>query len=105
MWRPARIVRSSISGSDMGLLAGYRRYWCLLGLAVLAVPLGVQFLQPSATTSDEEARILSAARARPRTGRDWLALPRQLDRFFGDHFGLRTEMVRAHARLRYAADL
>ncbi len=37
--------------------------------------------------------------------RDWLALPRQLDRFLADHFGLRSELVRAHGRLRYAMDL
>ena len=69
------------------------------------MPLAVQMLQPAATASEEEARILSAAPAWPQTARDWLALPRQLDRFFGDHFGLRSELVRAHARLRYAADL
>src|SRR3954451_10838052 len=89
----------------MGLLAGYRRYWCLLWLALLVVPLAVQLLQPAATASEEEVRILSTAPAWPHTARDWLALPRALDRFLGDHFGLRTEMVRAHARLRYAADL
>jgi hypothetical protein len=89
----------------MGLLTNYRRYWGLLWLAVLAVPLLVQVLQPAATSSPEEARILSAAPAWPRTVRDWFALPRQLDRFLADHFGLRTEMVRAHARLRYAAEL
>src|SRR5436190_15561031 len=89
----------------MGLIAGYRRYYALLWLAVLAVPLAVQLLQPTATASQEEARVLSAMPAWPRTGPDWLALPRQLDRFLGDHFGLRGELVRAHARLRYAADL
>jgi hypothetical protein len=89
----------------MGLLARYRRYWSLLCFALLSVPLAVQLLQPAAPASDEEARVLSAAPAWPRTTREWLALPRQLDRFFGDHFGLRTEMVRAHSRLRYAADL
>ena len=89
----------------MGLLARYRRYWCLLCLALLAVPLAVQLLQPAAPASQEEARVLSAAPAWPQTARGWLALPRQFDRFLGDHFGLRTELVRAHARLRYAADL
>ncbi len=49
--------------------------------------------------------MLSAAPTWPQTARDWLALPRQLDRFLADHFGLRTELVRAHARLRYAVDL
>jgi hypothetical protein len=89
----------------MGLLASYRRYWCLLWWALLAVPLAVQILQPTATSSEEEARVLTGAPAWPRTPRVWLALPRELDQFFGDHFGLRTEMVRAHARVRYAADL
>src|SRR5947209_9012029 len=89
----------------MGLLASYRRYWCLPWLAALAAPLAVQALEPTATSSQEEARILSGAPAWPRTAGNWLALPRQSDRFLGDHFGLRTEMVRAHARLRYAADL
>jgi len=89
----------------MGLLARYRRYVGLLWLALLCVPLAVQMLQPAATASEEEARILSAPPAWPQTARDWLALPRQFDRFFGDHFGLRGELVRAHARLRYAADL
>jgi hypothetical protein len=89
----------------MGLLARYRRYLGLLWLALLCVPLAVQMLQPAATASEEEARVLSAAPGWPQTARDWLALPRQLDRFFGDHFGLRSELVRAHARLRYAADL
>jgi hypothetical protein len=89
----------------MGLLASYRRYWCLLWLAVLAVPLAIQVSEPVATSSREEARILSAAPAWPQTTRGWLALPRQVDRFLADHFGLRAEMVRAHARLRYTADL
>lgn len=89
----------------MVLLARHRRYAGLLWLALLAVPLAVQLLQPTAITSQEEARTLSAVPAWPRATRDWLALPRQLDRFLGDQFGLRGELVRAHARLRYAADL
>jgi len=89
----------------MGLLARHRRYWCLLCLALFGVPFAVQVLQPAAPASQEEARVLSPAPRWPQTAREWLALPRELDRFFGDHFGLRTEMVRAHARLRYAADL
>lgn len=89
----------------MGLLARYRRYIGLLWLALLAVPLALQVSQPTEIVSDGEARILTAMPAWPQTARDWLALPRQLDRFLGDHFGLRGELVRAHARLRYAVDL
>jgi len=89
----------------MGLLAPYRRYFGLLWLALLAVPLGVQLLQPAATVSEGEARVLSAMPAWAQATRDWLTLPRQFDRFLADHFGLRGEMVRTHARLRYAVDL
>jgi hypothetical protein len=89
----------------MGLLARYRRYWGLELLAALTVPLAVQTMQPVAMSSDEEARILSPAPAFPRELREWIALPREVDRFLGDHFGLRGELVRAHGRLRYAVDL
>ena len=89
----------------MGLLAGYRRFWALLLLALLAVPMAIQAMQPAAVSSEGEARMLSAAPAWPQSPRDWLALPRQLDRFLADHFGLRAELVRAHGRLRYAVDL
>ena len=90
---------------QMSLLARYRRPWGLVLLALLTVPLAVQITQPSAVSSDEEARMLSDAPPWPKSPRDWLALPRQIDRFFADHFGLRTELVRAHGRVRYAIDL
>lgn len=89
----------------MGLLARYRRPWGLILLALLAVPAAIQAMQPAATSSDEEARTLSAPPAWPRSLRGWLALPRELDRFLADHFGLRADLVRAHGRLRYAVDL
>ena len=89
----------------MGLFASHRRYWGLMWLVLLAVPMAVQMTQPSETSSPEEARMLSAGPSFPRTARDWLALPRQIDRFLADHFGLRSTLVRAHGRLRYAVDL
>jgi hypothetical protein len=55
-----------------------------------------------ATASEEEARTLSPAPALPRSFDKWLSLPRDLDRFLGDHFGLREQLVRAHGVLRYA---
>jgi len=87
------------------LLARYRRYWGILLLGVLAVPMVLQALQPFAISSDEEARMLTAAPAWPQSAQDWRALPRRLDRFLADHFGLRAELVRAHGRLRYAVNL
>jgi alginate O-acetyltransferase complex protein AlgJ len=89
----------------MGLLAPHRRYWCLLLLALLAAPMAIQAMQPAAMSSEGEARMLSPAPAWPLTLDQWHALPRQLDRYLADHFGLRDELVHAHGRLRYAVDL
>ncbi len=89
----------------MGLLAGYRRFWALMCLPLLAVPMLIQAMQPAELSSEGEARMLSIAPSWPQSLREWLALPRQLDRFLGDHFGLRTELVHAHGLLRYAVDL
>ena len=46
--------------------------------------------------------MLSPAPVLPRSLDKWLSLPRDLDRFLGDHFGLRAQLVRAHGVLRYA---
>ncbi len=89
----------------MALLARYRRPWSLVLLAALAVPAAIQATQPTTLASGEEARMLGVAPDWPRTPEQWLALPRRLDRFLADHFGLRTVLVRAHGRLRYAVDL
>jgi hypothetical protein len=89
----------------MALLLPHRRFWSLLALALLAVPLAIQMTQPAALSSGDEARALTPAPDWPRSMDQWLALPRRLDRFFADHFGLRAALVRAHGRLRYAVDL
>src|SRR5256714_4048610 len=91
--------------SHSALLARYRGYWGVLLLGALSAPMTIQALQPVAISSDEEARMLSAAPAWPQSAQDWRALPRRLDRFLADHFGLRAELVRAHGRLRYAVHL
>jgi alginate O-acetyltransferase complex protein AlgJ len=89
----------------MGLLARHRRPWMILILCLLTTPIAVQALQPSSTFSESEARMFTAAPTWPRTMSDWAALPRNLDRYLGDHFGLRAALVRAHGLLRYAVDL
>ena len=89
----------------MGLLARYRRLWSLFILAALSVPLAVQFTQPTAHSSEGEGRMLTPAPDWPRTRAQWLSLPRGVDRFLADHFGVRATLVRAHGRLRYAVDL
>jgi alginate O-acetyltransferase complex protein AlgJ len=89
----------------MGLLARHRRPWAIVLLGLLAAPTAVQLAQPSATVSEGEARMFAEAPSWPRTMRDWSAFARNLDRYLADHFGLRSELVRAHGLLRYSVGL
>jgi hypothetical protein len=89
----------------VGLLAGYRRLWIFVMLALLALPMGFQAIEPREIVSEGEGRMLSVLPDWPRRLADWLALPRALDRYVADHFGLRADLVRAHALLRYAVHL
>jgi hypothetical protein len=92
--------RISVPGA--GLLARYRRYWFVIGLCLLAVPMMAQLAELREVVSEDEGRMLSPAPAWPRSPDQWRALPRDLDRFLADHFGLRPQLVRAHGALRYA---
>jgi hypothetical protein len=74
-------------------------------IALLAVPMAVGVLAPDAIVSETEARLLAPAPALPRTAAEWRALPRALDHYLGDHFGLRSSLVRLEARWRYAVVL
>jgi hypothetical protein len=89
----------------MALLIRHRRPFALVLIAALATPAVMQLLQPVEFSSEGEARMLAPAPGWPRTEQDWLTLPNRTDRFLSDHFGLRTEMVRLHGRLRYAVHL
>ena len=93
------------SGARPGLLERYRRSWFLIGLGLLAAPMLVQLIDRQAAVSEEEARTLSPVPGWPRSPAQWNALPRALERFVSDHFGLRAQLVRAHAALRYAVVL
>jgi alginate O-acetyltransferase complex protein AlgJ len=91
--------------SGSGLLVRYRRPWFPIGLCLLALPMAVQMTQLREAASDDEARMLSPAPALPRSIAEWRTLPRELDRYVADHFGLRTQLIRAHGALRYAVTL
>jgi hypothetical protein len=86
----------------MGLLARHRRWWFIVVLCLLALPAMVQAWQPRELTSAREARTLAPAPALPRSLAQLLKLPRDLDGFLADHFGLREPLVRAYSLLRYA---
>jgi alginate O-acetyltransferase complex protein AlgJ len=89
----------------MALFARYRRFWSVILLTLLAAPMVIQSTQPMVQSSPDEARMLSPAPVWPRALDRWLALPREFDHFFADHFGLRAALVRLHGRVRYAIDL
>jgi alginate O-acetyltransferase complex protein AlgJ len=89
----------------MGLLARYRRPWIIFIVGLLAVPMVVQTMHAPQIVSEGEARVLSAAPAWPQSFGDWRTWPRAVDRYLGDHFGLRDELVRVHAIVRYAVVL
>jgi len=89
----------------VSLLARYRRLLVLIVIGLLALPMIVQLIKARDAVSESEARPLSPLPALPRSWQEWRALPRALDRFLADHFGLRSELVRAHGLLRYAVVL
>lgn len=89
----------------MGLLARYRRPWFVIGLCLLTVPMMVQLAELREVVSESEGRTLSPAPALPHSLQQWRALPRELDRFLADHFGLRAQLIRTHGTLRYAIRL
>ena len=91
--------------SGFGLLLRYRRPWFLIGFCLLAVPMAVQMTASPEAASDVETRMLSPTPTLPQSFAQWRTLPRELDRYLADHFGLRTELIRAHGALRYAVTL
>ena len=91
--------------SGFGLLLRYRRPWFLIGFCLLAVPMAVQMTASPEAASDVETRMLSPTPTLPQSFAQWRTLPSELDRYLADHFGLRTELIRAHGALRYAVTL
>lgn len=89
----------------MGLLAHHRRPWAIIVLALLALPMLAQALQPPATTSELEARGLTPTPEAPQSLGEWLLYPRKLEHWLADHFGFRDALVRAHGVLHYAVVL
>lgn len=73
-----------------------------MALAVLALPMLLQALTPRQTISTREARTLAPPPAWPRSLAQWSGLPKKIEAFVTDHFGLRETLVRSNAVLRYA---
>jgi alginate O-acetyltransferase complex protein AlgJ len=82
------------------LLRRHRRYLALLAFALLAAPLLVGIVRPdSAATILKEGRYPAAAPRPPDSPGDWLNLPKEIDAYLDDRFGLRERMIRLHRDL------
>ena len=79
------------------MLPARRRYFALLGLLLMATPLVAGLVRPDAPESiRKEAREPAPAPAAPQTLEAALALPKEVDAYLKDHFGLREKMIRLH---------
>lgn len=84
------------------MLARYRRYWFAVVLVVLAVPMCVQAIEPRATKSFVEGRLLAKPPTWPKSYLDITPAAAQLRSFLDDHFGLRDVLIKANALVRYS---
>jgi alginate O-acetyltransferase complex protein AlgJ len=88
------------------MLRRYRHYWALLSGFLLALPLLVGILAPGGQTiSNVEARSLAPAPAFPMDFAEWRNLPRQIDAYLRDHFGMRRIFLQAYGFIMSRAPL
>ncbi len=84
------------------LLLAHRRFWILIVAGLLSIPALSQLLGSAESQSSAEQRILAQRPAWPEHGSDLLELPKKIDAFINDQYGLRAGIVLANAWLRYA---
>jgi hypothetical protein len=77
-----------------------RRYFGVLAFGLVATPLVMGLVAPdNAAAVLKEGRRLAPAPSLSVTGADLGALPKQVDAFLQDHFGLRHALIQAHKDL------
>ncbi len=82
------------------MLSCYRRYFAVLSFLLLATPLVIGIVVPDSPASVlKEGRRLAPAPAAPESWEGLLALPKQVDDYLKDHFGLRHRLIRLHTDL------
>ncbi len=82
------------------MLLRWRRYFAVLTFILLVTPLAVGIIRPDSPAAIlKEGRFLAPAPAPPESSAAWLALPKQVDAYLRDHFGLRDMLIRAHKDL------
>jgi alginate O-acetyltransferase complex protein AlgJ len=83
-----------------GMLRRHRRFFAVAVLLLLATPLVVGLVWPNSAASIlKEGRNPAPAPSAPDSPADWLAVPRQVDAYLKDRFGLREKMIRLHKDL------
>ena len=79
------------------MLRRHRRYFALFAFGLLATPLVVGIVRPDSPESIlKEGRTLAPEPRAPASGDDWLRLPKLIDAYLRDHFGLRQALIRTH---------
>lgn len=82
------------------MLRPHRRYFALAAFLLLATPLVVGLVNPDGAASImKEGRNPAPAPKPPDGPSDWLTLPKQIDAYLNDRFGLRERMIRLHRDL------
>ena len=82
------------------MLLRWRRLFAVLTFLLLVTPLVVGLIRPDSPSAVlKEGRFLAPAPQMPWSRAAWLGLPRQIDAYLRDHFGLRQALIRAHKDL------
>lgn len=84
------------------LLLAYRRFWILIVAGLLSMPAICQLLGSAELQSGAEQRTLAQRPAWPKHWSALLELPKKIDAFVNDQYGLRTKIMLANAWLHYA---
>jgi hypothetical protein len=82
------------------MLQRWRRYFAIPTFLLLATPLAVGIIRPDGPAAIlKEGRSLAPAPRMPGSNPGWRALPKEVDAYLRDHFGLRQALIRAHKDL------
>jgi alginate O-acetyltransferase complex protein AlgJ len=83
-----------------GMLRRHRRFFAVAAFLLLATPLVFGIVKPdSAASILKEGRYPAPAPKPPDNLSDWLGLPKQIEAYLDDRFGLRERMIRLHKDL------
>ena len=82
------------------MLLLWRRYFAVVAFLLLATPLVFGIVQPDSVASIlKEGRTPAPAPKSPDSPGDLLVLPKEIDAYLNDRFGLRERMIRLHKDL------